>query len=261
MTRNAGFVLSEQRPDFRKRFFFRVIEAEPFLFLRFEAFEGGVQGARERCDVALAVRIGGLELRHEELLRRAIASFILAKLFEAAAGADGIDVPLGKNGAEPGVERAASGEVAEERPFRPLVTGQTIQLRKNGIREITGFRGTRFAAENGSCRRAQVTAISGEKMLPGVFDSLGASGGQGKIFEMQAAEILFELLGCYRFRRQGFLRAALERGGESFLRKAPAARLGLGVEPLQESSLAVERPGEIHRGILTAAFWRVFSHL
>src|SRR5260370_12378747 len=98
-------------------------------------------------------------------------------------------------------------------------------------------------------------------MLPGVFDSFGAGGGQGQIFEMQAAEILFELLGCYRFRRQAFLRAALERGGESFLRKAPAARLRLCVEPLQERGLAVERPGEIHRRILTASFWRVFGHL
>src|SRR5260370_27246990 len=164
-----------------------------------------------------------LLLRSEQGLRTRVASFPLIKFFEAAAGADGIDAPLGKDGAEPGLERTASVEVTEERPFRALATGQTIQLRKKGIREITGFRGTRLAAKNGGRRGAQVTAISGEKMLPGGIDSFGASGGQGQIFEMQAAEILFELLQSPRSRRHGFLRASFELGSESYLGTTPAA--------------------------------------
>src|SRR5216683_4448226 len=57
MARNAGFVLPEQPSDLRKRFFLGVIEAEPLLFLRFEAFKRGLQCQCERCDVTFAMRI------------------------------------------------------------------------------------------------------------------------------------------------------------------------------------------------------------
>src|SRR5712692_8878071 len=151
-------------------------------------------------------------------------------------------------------------KVTEERTFRALTAGQTVQIRKKGIREVTGFRGTRPAAKNRGRRRAQVSTVGGEKMLPGVFTSFGASGGQGQILEMQRAEILFELLRRDRSGRQRLLGATLERGGKSFPRNFPAASLRLGVEPLQKRGLAIERPREIHRRILTAAFWRVFRH-
>src|SRR6266852_4587650 len=152
-------------------------------------------------------------------------------------------------------------KVTEERTFRALTAGQTVQIRKKGIREVTGFRGTRPAAKNRGRRRAQVSAVGGEKMLPGRLGPIGAGGGQGQIFEMQCAQILFELLPRHRSGCQGLPGAALERGGKSFPRNSPAAGLRLGVEPLQERGLAGERPGEIHRRILTAAFWRVFRHL
>jgi len=64
------------------------------------------------------MRIAGLHLRSEQRLQPSIAGFVLAKLFEAPARTDGINVPLGKNGAEPGLQRTASMEVTEERPFR-----------------------------------------------------------------------------------------------------------------------------------------------
>src|SRR5258708_14123743 len=127
------------------------------------------------------MRITGLHPRSEQVLRTRVASFPLIKFFEAAAGADGIDAPLGKDGAEPGLERTASVKVTEERPFRALATGQTIQLRKNGIREITGFRGTRLAAKNGGRRGAQRTRISGETKLPSVSDSFGPTRSHVKI--------------------------------------------------------------------------------
>src|SRR5882762_4828561 len=94
------------------------------------------------------MRIAGLRLRSEQRLRPFIAGFVLAKLFEAPARTDGINVPLGKNGAEPGLQRTASMEVTEERPFRARAACQTVQLRETGIREITGSPGTRFAAKN-----------------------------------------------------------------------------------------------------------------
>src|SRR2546428_9341057 len=49
--------------------------------------------------------IGGQDLLAECRLHPPIDGFLLAKLLEAAAGADRIDVPLGKNGAKPGFQR------------------------------------------------------------------------------------------------------------------------------------------------------------
>src|SRR6266852_2467408 len=152
-------------------------------------------------------------------------------------------------------------KVTEERTFRALTAGQTVQIRKKGIREVTGFRGTRPGAKNRGRRRAQVSAVGGEKMLPGRLGAIGAGGGQGQIFEMQCAEILFELLRCDPSGRQGLPGAALERGGKSFPWNSPSACLRLGVEPLQKRGLAGERPEEIHRRILATVFWRFFRHL
>src|SRR5260370_1210330 len=143
------------------------------------------------------MRIAGLYLRSQRRLRPSIASLALAKFLEAPTRADGINVPLGKNGTEPGLQGAAPMEVTEERTFRVLAAGQTIQLRKQGIREITGFRGTPFAAKNRGRRGAQVSAVLREKMLPGRLASFGASGRQSQVFEMQRAQIVLELLRCH----------------------------------------------------------------
>src|SRR6266550_9221769 len=102
------------------------------------------------------MRIAGLHLRSEQRPRRSLASFIFAKLLEAAARTDGIDVPLRKNGAEPGLQRTAPMEVTKERTFRAFAGGQAVQLGKKGIREITSFRGTRVRAKNRGRRRAKV---------------------------------------------------------------------------------------------------------
>src|SRR5437016_12236079 len=139
------------------------------------------------------MRIAGLHLRSEQRLRPSPASFILGKLLEAAAGTDGIYVPLGKNGTEPGLQRTAPMEVTEQRTFRALAAGQTIQFGKEGIGEITCFGRTRVRAKNRRRRRAQVSAVVSEKMLPCRLTSFGASGGQCQIFQMQRAEICFEL--------------------------------------------------------------------
>src|SRR6266849_4092214 len=151
-------------------------------------------------------------------------------------------------------------KVAEERPLCSFATGQTVQLGKKGIRKITGFRGTRRATKDRGRRRTQVSAVGAKKMLPGGLAPLGASNGQGQIFEMQCAQIILELLRSHRSGCQGLPGAALKRGRKSFSRNFPAARLRLGVEPLQERGLALERTGEIHRGSLTAGIWRVFGH-
>src|SRR6266851_5536733 len=138
-------------------------------------------------------------------------------------------------------------KVAKERPLCSFATGQTVQLRKKGIRQITSFRGTRRATKDRGRRRAQVSAISAEKMLPGGLVPIDTGGGQSQVLQMQCAQIVLEFLRSERSRCQGFLRATLERGGESFTKNLPTAGLRLGVEPLQQRGLALEKTGEIHR--------------
>ena len=84
-------------------------------------------------------------------------------------------------------------------------------------------------------------------MFPGRFASLRAGGGQSQVLQMQCAQIVLEFLRSERSRCQGLLRATLERGGESFPKNLPTAGLRLGVEPLQQRGLALEKTGEIHR--------------
>src|SRR6266851_3760457 len=152
------------------------------------------------------MRIAGLHLRYQRRLQMSITSFVLAKLLEAPARTDGINVPLGKNGTEPGLQRAAPMEITEERTFRALAAGQTIQLRKQGIREIASFRGARFAAKNRGRRRTQVSTVGGEKMIPGRFASFGASSRQGQK-EAKRPGIIFSpptVLTCVRRRPRFF---------------------------------------------------------
>src|SRR2546421_6416902 len=186
------------------------------------------------------MRIAGLHLRSEQRLRPSLASFVLAKLLEAAAGTDGINVPLGKNGAEPGLQRTAAMEVTEERTFRAFAADQTIQLGKKGIREITSFRGTRVAAKNRGSRRAQVSAVLGEKMLPSHLTSFGASGGQSQIFQMQRAEIFLEFRRSERPTRQTLPGAAFQCDRQMPTRKPPACGISLRVQPLDQGGAVLE---------------------
>jgi len=83
-------------------------------------------------------------------------------------------------------------------------------------------------------------------MFPRRLASLCASDRQGKILEMQRAQIILELLRSHRSGCKGFPDTALKRGGKSLSRNFPAARLRLGIEPFQKSGLSIERTGEIH---------------
>src|SRR6266581_3702183 len=167
------------------------------------------------------MRIGGQDLLAERRLHRPIDGFLLAKLLEAAPGADRIDVPLGKNGAKPGFQRTAPVKVAEERAFRPFAAGQTVQLGEKGIRELAGFRRTCGAMKNRGGRGTQVRAVRLEKVFPGSLASFGAGSRQGQIFNMESAEIFFKALGGPRTGGQALLCAAFKRSGELFSGDSP----------------------------------------
>src|SRR5712692_8910714 len=109
------------------------------------------------------MRIAGLHLRSGERLRRSVASFVLGKLLKAPARADRINVPLGEDGAEPGLQRTASVEIPEERTLGALAANQTVQLRKKGIREelyglVSGKGAERYNSEKRESARSQASA-------------------------------------------------------------------------------------------------------
>ena len=58
---------------------------------------------------------------------------------EAAAGANGIDVTLGEDGAEPGLERAAAVEIAEEGAAVGSI-GETVKVGEKRVSELAGCR-------------------------------------------------------------------------------------------------------------------------
>src|SRR5260370_38142185 len=137
-------------------------------------------------------------------------------------------------------------KVAKERPLCSFATGQTVQLRKKGIRQITGFRGTGRATKDRRCRRVQVSAIGAKKMFPGSLVPIDAGGGQSQVLQMQCAQIVLEFLRSERSRCQGLLRATLERGGESFPKNLPTAGLRPGVEPPPQRGLGLPKTGGNH---------------
>src|SRR5260370_37792882 len=131
--------------------------------------------------------IGGQDLLAECRLHPPIDGFLCAKLLEAAAGADRIDVPLGKNGAKPGLQRTAPVKVTEERALRPFAAGQAVQLGEKGIRELGGFRRTCGAMKNRGGRGAQGRAVRLEKVFPCSLASFGAGSREGQILNLKPA--------------------------------------------------------------------------
>src|SRR6267378_6600573 len=115
MTRDTGLVLSEQAANLREGFLFGVVETKPFPFLWFEFCEGFAQRAAKQGEVAFTMGIAGMELRSRWRDLARILCVVFAEFFEAAARANRINVALSKDGAEPGLQRAAPMEVAKER--------------------------------------------------------------------------------------------------------------------------------------------------
>lgn len=115
---DAGFVFAEGAADLGESLLLGVVEAETLSVARIKGGEGAVKCGGEKSEVARAMRVGwriaeggdGMDLRG--MLRGAVA---VIEFGEAAIGADGVDVALGEDGAEPSLERAATVEIAEER--------------------------------------------------------------------------------------------------------------------------------------------------
>src|SRR5882724_12931262 len=126
MTRNAGLVLAEQAANLRKCLLFAVVETKSFPLRRFKLREGFAQRAAKQGEVAFTMGIVRMELRSRRRELARILCVVFAEFFEAAARADRINVALSKDGAEPGLQRTAPMEVAEERTSAALAIREPV---------------------------------------------------------------------------------------------------------------------------------------
>ena len=268
IARDAGFVLGELTADFGKGFLFGVIKAEALFVARIEGGESGLQGAYEKSDVAFSIGIrrlyrNGLRCFLDGLHARGFA-VIVVEGFEAAIGADEVDVTLCENGAKPGFERTAAVKITEEGAFAASAIGEAVELGEERVGEFASFGGSRAAAEDGGCGGAKVWAIGGDEMLPGRFAIFHASGGERQILEMEGGEIFVKFLSREASTSQALLGASLQRRREMVRRKTPIGTIRLrikGLEPgwaghnsLRSASAAGGLPG-------LSAVCGVFLHL
>ena len=138
---------------------------------------------------------------------------------KAAAGANGLDVALGENGAEPGLERAAAVEIAEEGATVGSI-GEAIEVGEKRVSEFAGCRRVRRAAEDGSGGGAEISAEGGNEMIPGCRGALCASAGEGEVLKVEIGKILVELR-CFGLFSKVFSGAVFKGGGEDIARQTP----------------------------------------
>ncbi len=263
IARDAGLMLAELPANFGESLLLGVVQTQTLFIARIESRESRVQRADDKRDVALAVRVSGRSGNTHQILSSAALRLIAIERFEAATGADGINVALGENGAEPGFQRAAAMEIAEEGAFAAVALLQPVEFGKERIREFRSLRRSGAAAQNRSSGGAQIAAIGAEEMLPRGFAIFDASGGKSQILEVQRGEIILEFLRGQTSACQDLLRAALERRGKACLREIPARGFGLGVEPFEFGG---RHPGRVDRsgkaGGLPGlrAGWGLFLH-
>jgi hypothetical protein len=181
IARDAGFVFSQLSANFGQGLLLCVVEAQTLFIARIKPSDTHFESANEKRGVTVAMRVGrrngnGVRDFLGELSTRRPGSIVIEG-FEAPARADGINVALGENGAEPGLKRTASVEIAEKRALAAGAISESIELGKERIGEFARFRRSRATTENRSGGGAKVGAILGDEMLPRRFGIFHASGG------------------------------------------------------------------------------------
>ena len=238
--RDAGFMLAEFAADVRERLLVGVVEAEAAEVLWVESFEGLVERVGKEREVARAVRVGrgvvsgigeggcGVDGSDAFPIWNSIVgrgSGLVFDLDEAARCPDGIDMALCENGAEPGFQRAAAVEVAEERAifgFAGRGRGDAVEVGEERIGEV--LRGDRIglASKDGGSGSAKVAAVGDDEKFPGGRLAAGACGGEAQILEVKRAEKFVELFAGDLLRAiaggEAFCGAAFERIFETLAR-------------------------------------------
>lgn len=223
--------------------------------------ECGLKSASEERDVPLAMRIAERSVRRGSGVRIRRLLVIVAEFLEAAAGADGIDVALGQDGAKPGLQRAATVKIPEERALGALAAIEAVKIGEERVGKFGGFRGAGSAMKNRSGCRMEVDAIAGKKLFPGGFAAFGTSAGQRQVLQMKGTEIFFELPRSGSAGGEALFGAAFQGSGPALCRESPAACLRLEIQGFENGGGAVQKEDGVLRCGLGTSIWGVCGHL
>src|SRR5712692_8952205 len=226
VARDARLVLAERLADLREGAVFRVVQTQALQVARVEQTQSDFQRAREQSEATLAVRIGR-RLRARNIcdsLWSAVRTWLIAvEVREAPSGAQRVDMALREDRAQPSFQGAAPVKIAKQGALTAFALAQPVQLCEQGIREFAGGWRTRRTSQNRPCRRPQIAAICGNKMLPGLGVSFRACAGKRQVLKMQRAEVLLELFGDGSCAAKALTGAALEGQLKAFASQAPRA--------------------------------------
>src|SRR6266481_1942308 len=141
---------------------------------------------RLRASIAYAARGRELCGRQRGVAVRAV------EVGKAAAGADGVDMPLGEDRAQPGLERASSMEITEQGAAVGAF-GQAVQVREEGIGQIGRRRRVQRAAQNRARCGTHVPAKLRNEMIPRISAAFCAGASKRQVLEVQRGKVVFEL--------------------------------------------------------------------
>jgi len=105
----------------------------------------------------------------DELWRALRGVVVVLQFGETAAGANGVDVTLGEDGAQPGLHRAAAVKIAKQGSFDAFFFRESVEIGKKGVRKIVRGGRTCGATQDSDRRRAQgdCPAVGGACRGPG----------------------------------------------------------------------------------------------
>ena len=139
VSRNAGLVLGELAANFGEGLLLRIVEAQALFIARVEGGKSALQGTNEKGGITLAIRIGGLHGNGIRNLVGAGLGIVVIEGFETASSADGVNVALSEDSAEPGLERTAAVEIAEEGALAAGSIRESVEFRKKRVGEFASF--------------------------------------------------------------------------------------------------------------------------
>src|SRR6266446_5001651 len=115
--------------------------------------------------------------------QRGVAVRAAFEVSEAAIRADGVDMPLGEDRAQPSLERASPVEIREQGAAVGAFA-QAVQVREERICQFARRRRIRRAAQNSAGCGTHVRTKRGYEMIPRGGAAFGTGASEGQIVEV-----------------------------------------------------------------------------
>lgn len=244
-------MFAEGAADFGEGLLLGIVEAETIAIAGIESGEGRFESGGEKSQIAGAMWIGRGLIDGDDRGE----GVVVFEFGEAAGKTDGVDMALGEDGAEPGLEGAAAVEVAEEGAGGGFCgagctvgawifsSGQAIEVGEERVGEIAGGRGNGRAAEYSGSGGAEIGAVVSNEVIPGFGAVFGAGAGEGQVLEMQGGEIILDVASGRRGGGEMFRGTAFQGGLETIEGKTPGCGGGVGIETIDECTVRGEERG------------------